>query len=420
MRVVVVGGGTAGAAAARAIALRGMNVVLLERGLLADAGARWVNGVPLWCFDEGGVPRPVAPELRGPEGRFHLIVGWGPERVVVGDRDTGTVDMRHLVARLQADARAAGAELREKVTVRGWVTDGVLDTTAGPVPCDVVVDAAGLGGSDLAWTPEVSRDDLCAAAQAVHRVADRAGASAWAAKAGVKEGEFACFTGIAGGYSIVNVHWSGDEVGVLTGSVPADGVPSGKKLLDDFVKDNPWIGERLFGGQRAVPLRPPQLRLATGRVARIGDAACQVYGAHGSGIGAQMIAAKLLADALADGRGPVGYERAWQRRWGGEFAWSALFAAFSRTITVDEIRRLVGAGIISPWTTHATLEQRDPGAPPLREIAGLVRGLARERKVVRKLLPTVGRMVLSRAVWRVHRPSRVWDEVARWATGGAV
>lgn len=420
MRVVVVGGGTAGAAAARAAALRGLDVVLLERGLLAEAGARWVNGVPLWCFDAGGVPRPTAPELRGPEGRFHLIVGWGPERVTVGERETSSVDMRLLVARLQADARAAGAELREKVHVRGWVSDGVLDTTAGPVKADVVVDAAGLGGADLAWTPEVQRKELCTAAQEVRRVTDRAGAAAWAARAGVAEGEFACFTGVAGGYSIVNVQWTGDEVSILTGSIPEDGAPSGRKLLDAFVKDNPWIGPVVFGGSRAIPLRPPQLRLATGRVARIGDAACQVYGAHGSGIGAQLVAAKILADALADGRGPAGYEREWQRRWGGELAGSALFAAFSRTITVDEIRRLVAAGLIAPWTTHATLEQRDPGAPPLRAIPGLVRGLARERKVVRRLVPVLGRMALSRAVWRVHRPSRVWDEVARWATGGAV
>lgn len=420
MRVVVVGGGTAGAAAARAIARRGLEVVLLERGPLAEAGARWVNGVPLWCFDAGDVPRPVAPELRGPEGRFHLIVGWGPERVTVGDRGTASVDMRHLVARLQADAAAAGAELREKVTVRGWVSDGVLDTTAGPVKCDVVVDAAGLGGSDLAWTPEVSRDDLCTAAQEVRIVRDRAGAAAWAERVGVAEGEFACFTGVAGGYSIVSVQWTGDEVSILTGSVPADGVPSGRKLLDDFVRENTWIGARIFGGSRAIPLRPPQLRLATGRLARIGDAACQVYGAHGSGIGVQLIAAKVLADALADGRGVLGYEKEWQRRWGGELAGSALFAAFSRTISTDEIRGLVQAGLIAPWTTLPTLEQRDPGRPPIREIPRLMRGIARERRVIRKLAPVLGRMALSRAVWRGYRPSRVWDEVARWATGGAV
>ena len=43
------------------------------------------------------------------------------------------------------------------------------------------------------------------------------------------------FTGVAGGYSIVNVRRYGDRVYLLTGSIPADGQPSGKQLLDRFV-----------------------------------------------------------------------------------------------------------------------------------------------------------------------------------------
>ena len=44
------------------------------------------------------------------------------------------------------------------------------------------------------------------------------------------------------------------------------------------------LGEAIAGGARAIPLRHALTVIGRGRVAAIGDAACQVHGAHGSGI----------------------------------------------------------------------------------------------------------------------------------------
>ncbi len=63
--VVVVGAGTAGAAAAYNLAAVGQRVALVDARPLASAGACWVNAVPDWQFDRANVPRPVAPEHRG-------------------------------------------------------------------------------------------------------------------------------------------------------------------------------------------------------------------------------------------------------------------------------------------------------------------------------------------------------------------
>jgi hypothetical protein len=87
----------------------------------------------------------------------------------------------------------------------------------------------------------------------------------------------------------------------LTGAIPADGHAGGKALRDDLVRAQPWIGAMISGGSAAIPLRRPREELTDGTVALIGDAACQVFSAHGSGIGAGMIAGKLVVDTVARG-----------------------------------------------------------------------------------------------------------------------
>ena len=56
--------------------------------------------------------------------------------------------------------------------------------------------------------------------------------------------------------------------------------------------------------------------------ANLGDVAGQVFSAHGSGIGAGLVAARMVGEALAKGR-PYDYAVAWQRRFGGTFAASS-------------------------------------------------------------------------------------------------
>jgi menaquinone-9 beta-reductase len=104
--VVIVGAGTAGAAAAALLAERGLRVVCLEQRALDEAGARWVNGVPEWTFDESGIEPPRGEELRGRGHAFHIVSGWGPQRVVLREQELLEVDMRLLVARLQQRAGA--------------------------------------------------------------------------------------------------------------------------------------------------------------------------------------------------------------------------------------------------------------------------------------------------------------------------
>lgn len=356
--VAIIGAGTAGAGAAWQCAKRGMSVVCLDARPLGEAGARWINGVPLWQLDAAGIPRPTGPELVADDPPFHLVAGWGPEKVVLEGRGVVELDMRELVARLQAMASEAGAELRGGVRVLGLAGDR-LETSAGPLRAEVIVDASGLAGAPLGPRPIVAREHLCAAAQAVHAITDPQAARDWFARHEVPEGHALCFTAIAGGYSIINVRLEGDTIGILTGSIPADGHPSGRALLDRFVAEHAWIGSAQFGGARAIPIRRPFDRLVHGRVALLGDAASQVFSAHGSGIGIGLLAGRLLAESLAAGNLSA-YERRFLREHGGLLAGYDIFRRFSQRLSIGELARLMQVGLLDAESALAGTAQRWP------------------------------------------------------------
>lgn len=413
--VVIVGAGTAGAATALQCARRGLSVLVLERKALADAGAHWLNAVPGWAFDDSDLARPVAPELQGEGHAFHLVAGWGPARVTVTEHDVLEVDMRALVRRLQADARAVGARFVDDVRVRAFAGDH-LETTAGPVRGRWFVDASGFGGAGLMASPDLAREDVCAATQRVYDVADIDAARAWFVDRDVSPGDTLCYASIAGGFSIVNARLvrtpaHGDGLAVLTGSIPARGYPSGRALQERFVADLPWVGPKRSGGSSPIPLRRPFARLATDRVALIGDAACQVFAAHGSGIGAQLVAAHILAEALADGAGTLGYARRWQRRWGGLFAAYDLFRRFSEGLAAEDLAELMQAGVMRPEMVRDGMGQRWPSLGP-RRVASLALAAGRQPGQVARLLPVVARMGLARALYAAY--PRSIRQIAAW------
>jgi flavin-dependent dehydrogenase len=406
--VAIIGAGTTGAATALLCARRGMSVLCLERGDLAHAGAHWVNGVPAWAFDEAGIERPKAPELLAGGADFHLIAGWGPERLILRQDGLLEVDMRRLVERLQGEARAAGAIFSGNTRVEDF--DGAtLSTSKGPAAARWIVDASGLSGARLLDHPRPDAADICAAAQQVLEVLDPGAARRFCEEHGASVGDTICFSGIEGGYSILNIRVesgeeSGDESGqqdrvaILTGTIPARGHRSGRALLREFVAEQPWIGEPIFGGSRAIPLRRPYARLHRGSVAVVGDAACQVFAAHGSGIGPGLVAARILADALADGRGLDGYERDWQRDFGGLFAGYAVFREFVQTLTPADLSRMISCGLMDSQTVADGLLQRMPRASA-RMLLAKLRAVLRAPDLAVQLAPVMGGMAAANLLY---------------------
>ncbi len=397
--VAIVGAGTSGAAAARYFAERGARVLCVERRPLDQAGARWINGITRTALSEARIALPREAS-HGEPHRFHLVSAGG--RVTIDDHDVIDVDMRALVALLQAQARDAAATLAGGVTVRG--RDGnTLVTDAGRVRARWLVDASGLAGARLLDQPRVGSDHLCAAAQAVYEVSDRAAAEAWFRAAGIQPGEVYARLGVAGGFSVQNVrlHAHADTVGILTGSIPSLGFPSGKAMLDELVASQPWIGRRVFGGSGAIPLRRPYDRLADDRVALLGDAACQVFPAHGSGIGAGILAARLLADTLAGGGAMRDYEVAWHRRWGGLFAAYDAFRRWNQQMDPALIDELMAVGVIDATFARAGLDQTMPRIT-LGSLAPKARALVEQRALIPGLAKVAARVGLVHALSAIY------------------
>ena len=372
--VAVLGAGSAGAAASLLCARRGLSVVCIERRDLNRAGTPWVNELPAACFDETEIPRPTGDELVSQGDAFHLVAGWGPAQIVVRDHESLTVDTRRLVVRLQSLAKDAGVTMLGRAFVRA-IDGEVVRTSAGDVRARIIVDASGFSGARLPEKVPIRTSDVCAAAHEVHVVRNMDAASAFFAIHGSMMGETICFTGIAGGYSVLNVRLTRGLISILAASIPGDGQPSGRSLLQAFLAQNRWIGETVFGGSRAIPLSVLGGPLGHGNVARIGDAGHQVFSAHGSGMATGLLAARVLADALAAGEGVEGYDVAWHRRYGALHATSDLFRRFTQTLAPEDIAKMIRCGLVSEEMVRAGLEQRWPlgGARTLVSVARAAR-----------------------------------------------
>lgn len=395
--LAIAGGGSAGAALAAIAAERGMRVLLLERGPLGAAGARWVNDVPAWMLAAAGVAPPAGDELIPASPAAHLLAGEGPRRVVIRGFDVPGVDMRLLGARLQRRALEAGAHLREGVRVLGRGRRR-LETSQGEVDAEWLVDAAGLAGAGLLPRPSVARGDICAAAQEMRRVKDAGLARAFFERHGAAPDEALSFLGAAGGFSTLSVRLVRGELFLLAGTIPARGHPSGAALVDAFAaKHSSWVGAPIFGGRRAIPLRYPFERLADERAALLGDAASQVFAGHGSGVGAGLLAARILADALAEGRGPRGYGVSWQRAHGALFAAYDLFRRAVETLDAADLARLMESGILSEGGMRAGVLQRWPEISA-REVPGVLAGAIRLGPLGRRFAALAGRA----AALRLH------------------
>jgi menaquinone-9 beta-reductase len=413
--VAVVGAGTAGAATAALCAQRGLSVVCLDRRPLDESGARWLNGVPFSSFDLAGIPRPEGDELAGSGHGFTLVAGWnGPSLSFTRD-SVPEVDMRLLVARLQGMAQAAGAELWGDCKVKGFTEVPAccqLSTSRGAVEARWLIDASGLAGARLLGQGRVHGRDLCVAAQQVRHLIDPVAARRFFEGLGTEPGTTLSFAGVAGGFSVVNVWVGSDRLGLLTGSIPADGHPSGLSLLEEFAKQYPWVGETIFGGSRAIPLCRPLWRLCRGRVAAVGDAARQVFPAHGSGIGAGLVAAAVLAESLADGSGVAGYNLRWQREHGGLLAAYDLFRRHSQGLAEGEMEQMMAAGLLDPASVSAAMEQRLPSLN-LSGLLSKARGVLLAPRAVAGILPVFMKMAAVLSLYARY-PEGV-DAQRRWA-----
>ncbi|MBN8612302.1 MAG: FAD-dependent monooxygenase [Deltaproteobacteria bacterium] len=443
--VLVVGLGSAGAAIARALADEGRRVLAIDKRTIGATGARWVNAVPRWCFEHAGVLVPSGDELfvshdphalEGREGAhaFHLVAPDGKSSLRMDAPPVLHVDMRKLVDRLVADAQRAGVETRHarvsSIELRGDRVIGVRIDQNGTeelVRTRLVIDASGIGGSVRTRVPQLATicpapdpEHRCVAAQYQFEVKDRAALEEFLAQHGARLGHDVAFPGIAGGYSTLTLFTSptADRVGVLTGSIPAIGVAEAQHVLDRFVARHPWIGARLFGGRGAIPVRRPYRVLARSGVALLGDAACQVHAAHGSGVGMGLVAARLLVEATRGADDPGSdavlraYERSFHRTLGGVLSVADAFRRHIQGATAEELSSLLSGGLLDASLAMDALVQR-PTRADLSLAMRMAPRAARSPRVAMSFLPLAAKSAIVDRVGRFTGSARIGDLVDR-------
>lgn len=434
--VVVVGAGTAGAGAALQFARRGRSVLVLEQRAADSAGARWDNGVVRWHFERAGIDAPEPPEcvqrgatvMVGPDGtRFEL-----PENPVL---DT---DMRALGARLLDGAMAHGAQVVDhvrdvRVESRGGRVRGVRCTTTDgaslAIDADLVVDASGRQGAVrrqvpllARWCPDVTPTGLCSAAQYAHGVADPAGAAAFLEAHGARPGGTVSFLGFAGGFSLVSIAVSEDlhHASILTGTLGAKEWGTGPSLWSWTRSHHPWIGEPEFGGAGLIPLRRPYERFTAPGVALVGDAACQMFPAHGSGIGISLVAGAMLAEASTaaddpgDERALWRYQASFQREQGGTLAAFDVVRRLSSRLGTRGVAEMFRSGLVGPDSTLAGLRQ-EWWSPPATELPRLAFSLARRPGLAARVLPALARSSAAQQVYAAYPTEPDDDALRRWS-----
>ncbi len=436
--VVVAGAGSSGSATALQLARAGLTVALVEARPAGEAGARWINGVPTWMFDAAHVAQPRSPEDCGPDGAFVMADPSGVHRVRIDPPAVRNIDMRRLVDRLQREASDAGATLLDHARIVGVEQEAgrmrrVCVDRAGQrslLQASLFVDATG-GQSVLRRESDVlaaacvpiAPADVCSATQGVYAIGDADGARAWQARNRVNDGEVLSVVGLAGGFSTrtVLLSFARNEVEVLTGGL---GAGSGQRLLDDFLAAQPWVGTKRFGGGGWIPISRPYDRFVAPGLAVVGDAACQVFPAHGSGVGAGMLAGRLLADAVVGAADPGAetvlwrYQCAWQRGHGAVCAAYDVFRRATQDLSPSQTTAMMAAGLMAPAACDAALKQRLPSIGP-REALRTLAAVGRNPRLGAPLVVAATRM---HAAWMVYQryPSRPEPAaLRRWSTFAA-
>ncbi len=366
--VVVVGGGPAGAVAARAAARAGAKVLLLERAPRRPPRCTGLVGPAL--LDLLGLPRHLV--LR--EVRALRICGPGGVTVEVeAPAPRGFVlDRLGLDRLLLARAQEAGAGLWAPAAAQG-LEGGVLRTTVGPVRFEVLVGADGPGSAVRRWAGLPAPGELLVGAQAEVAGPDLGdGVEVWVGRSLAPAG-FAWAVPAEEGLT---------RVGLLTSAGREAGSLLGRYLGRRF--PGAGIRRREAG---LVPVGPPP-RTVGGRVLLVGDAAAQTKPLTGGGLLFGTIAARVAGERAARGLEALrDYEAEWRRALGREIAFGLRARQAFLGLGDEELSRVVAA-LAHPELQPLVAEEGDVDAP-----SRLARALLRRPGAwgaVLPLLRTVG------------------------------
>ena len=399
--LVVAGAGPAGCALAAKCARRGARVLLLDRGKAPGEGREWIVDVEETAFDAASVPRPGAEALwKEPE---KTVIASPSGEHVVELPPTPLVPVRNgdYVRQLASWAAESGARLLTGATVVGPLFEngavaGVSVMTGGSaesITSHITADCTGIAGTLRNDTPEawgISRPvlpvDTVLARREVRRIDAGAAAHAIRERA-VSDRLRTDRTGAHGAYSVESFYLDleGGFVDMLVGIKPSPGLPSADDRFQELIREFGFIGEKIFGDGGPIPIRRPLDALAADGLVVLGDSACQVIPASGSGTASALIAADIasraVASALGEGRydrsALWGYCREFQSGRGALLAYYDVLRTFTDTLEERDLEWLIARGVLTAEEVTSGLVPRVFKPRPTALIRKLFRGYSR-------------------------------------------
>jgi menaquinone-9 beta-reductase len=421
VEVAIIGAGIAGSHLAGLLVKNGISTVLVDRRSLDKAGPHWINAVPGWMFDAAGVERPQGEELFDQNDRFIIRAPNKKTRLNVTDLGVLDVHMKHLGTRLKQNfiQQKGSSRVLEATIIGGRCTAGRLCEVVGEtqegktitIKAKLFVDASGFKAAlrknhplaERLW-PNVTRENSCTAAQVTLAINDRHGALNYLESHHINTGDVLSDVGFMGGYSLFRsqIDHGLNHISLLCGVRALPQYDSAFNVIEQFKKEHPWIGTSFIEGRGAIPLNRPYHELVAPGLALLGDSACQVYSAHGSGIGVGLIAAKILADTICEAKhidqdhGSIevltAYQRKFHEKYYKRLYFSEHFRKFSQNLDENRMIQLIESGVLSERLAKQTLMQDDPHLPP-SSIKPFLRSAVSSPRVFASMLPVFSRAI---------------------------
>lgn len=287
--VLVVGGGIAGAVFSIFVANAGYRVLILDRQKEEEIGRR-IGGeaIDKSVFTKTGIPAPEGPELLAQVDHVSMV---SPDGKIAKRLHFPTymIDRHKMSQRLLAYARKAGAEVRGECEVEGVLLErdavgGVELANGERLYAQLVVEASGVKG--------VLRHQL-PSSWGIERHVDEVALGYKEVRSGVKmPPDMTVYFADPGTYL-----WHGPfDLGV--GTMHAD--PRPDAMLHDFFSARGIYGDLVAAEQGHVPLRAPLPNLVADGLMVIGDAACMVNTANGTGIATGMMGALMAGNVAVE------------------------------------------------------------------------------------------------------------------------
>jgi hypothetical protein len=192
----------------------------------------------------------------------------------------------------------------------------------------------------------------------------------------------------AGAYGVYSIETryldlAGEFVDVLIGVKPGSGRKSADELFEDYMSGLPYATERIFGDGGPIPIRRPLSSLVCDGLLVLGDCACQVVPAHGSGTASALIAADLAAGTVLEalerdeyGRDALwGYSHAFMSGRGAVLAYYDVLRGHTDNITVRDLDRMIAYGVLDADQVYSGLLPEPPSLKPLKIAGQVYRGL---------------------------------------------